>query len=109
MTPIPGYPDYFVNEDGHVFSTKSGNARRIYGTRHSKGGQRIDLWTEDGFLDKIAIHRLMGATFLNLDLDTWDVVRHLDHDKQNNQLQNLKLVTRDEITIEQRERHQRNQ
>lgn len=108
---IPGFPDYYAKEDGTIWSTKisyrynqSGELRLVrprlhpsgylyYGLFVGKGPNKQRLWRRG--------HRLIYSTFVgkipyfnehgeSMDID------HIDTNKHNNKLSNLRLVTHSE-------------
>jgi len=108
LKEIKGLPEYFACEDGTVWSSKvsarynpNGEIRLLLPRRHpsgylyyglfkGKGPSKQRLWRRG--------HRLIWEAFngkipTNLELD------HIDGDKHNNKLSNLRLVTHSENMI----------
>lgn len=90
---IPGYEDYCINNSGIVKSLKY-NKEKILATSKSKDGYlRVSL-SRKGIQNVFEIHKLMAITFLNhKPCGMKLVVDHIDHDRLNNKLSNLRLIT----------------
>ena len=59
----------------------------------NNGYNRVGLWHNNKGKDFL-IHRIMGYTFLGLDIeDTHQVIDHIDHNRTNNDWLNLRVVT----------------
>jgi hypothetical protein len=105
MGPIKGFEDYHICDDGSVYSTKvsprynpNGDLRLVkprthpsgylyYGLFVGKGPNKQRLWRRG--------HRLVYETFVgkipkDLEID------HIDGDKHNNDITNLRAVSRSE-------------
>ena len=100
---IPNIEKYYISKCGKVLSTKSCNGKYKKGKEYRK---LMKLYiNEDGYLNldlcinkkKFGkkIHRLVAETFL-VDFDEKLQVDHIDNDKLNNDLTNLRMVTRSE-------------
>ena len=73
---IPGLNDFYITEDGEVFSVKVHKLKVVddcYGYRK--------VYTRQGKMKHHTIHRLLARTFLK-PIKGKDVVRHLDGKKQ---------------------------
>ena len=90
---IPGFNGiYEVSNLGSIKSLKF-NKEKILKTYESNGYRKIDLWL-DKHKRKYYVHRLVACAFLNLDLDNEiSIVNHIDGIKNNNNLNNLEIVT----------------
>jgi hypothetical protein len=92
--PIPGYEGYTASEDGKIYGKKG---QEIGSYDKSEGYTRIDLQTDLGRL-QTKRHILIARTFLGprpegLQID------HIDRNRQNDQVENLRYVTRSENTL----------
>jgi len=98
--PIPNIEKYYISKCGKVLSTRSHNGRYKEGKEYRKLMKtKIDRY---GYLlvclsinkKKLCptIHRLLAMTFL-VDFDEKLQVDHIDNDKLNNDLSNLRMVT----------------
>ena len=92
--PVPGYDGYMISKDGRVFSTRnrySCNLHELSGWNDSKGYKSVGLM-KNGKLKSFKVHKLQELTFLGgskqgLQID------HIDGNKQNNNISNLRQVT----------------
>ncbi|KKN59390.1 hypothetical protein LCGC14_0542250 [marine sediment metagenome] len=84
ITPIPGFPGYFVSRDGFVWSNYSRKWLR-YSTY--RGLRRVRMMRR-GKRCVRPVHRIVLETYVSLCPDGMQG-RHLDGDKTNNKLGNL--------------------
>jgi hypothetical protein len=105
LKEIKGLEDYFAKEDGTIWSTKvsprynpSGELRLVkprthpsgylyYGLFKGFGPNKQRLWRRG--------HRLIYETFVGKIKNGYEI-DHIDANKHNNQLSNLRAVTRSE-------------
>jgi len=92
MMPITGYPDYFVDECGTIFSfrRKMPVAMRPYLTKH--GYLRTKIANESGIKWFMA-HRLIAMAWIPQPADTVEI-NHIDGIKNNNHPSNLEWVSK---------------
>lgn len=87
---VTGYEDrYTVSDNGLVFSKKRNKAVTIYDNGNVY--LKLMLW-RGGKIDNRLVHRLVAEHFL----DDWSPtlqVDHIDGDKTNNHVSNLRMVT----------------
>lgn len=101
MKPIAGWPSYFVDESGRVWTTRAwrsspeGTLREMHPSIGSHGYRNATLCrgTEK---QTFTIHSLIAATFLAPSLPGQEHLRHLDGNKLNNASTNLAWGTRQE-------------
>lgn len=87
-TPIISLPGYFVSSSGQVFR----GPKELSGT--VKHGYKAVQVAVDGSYKSVLVHRLVAEVFLGLNRnDTKVLVDHIDKDKANNNVANLRLVT----------------
>lgn len=98
--PICGFPGYHVTPSGQVWSTKGKDgsvgkrpARVLKGSLLD-GYPRVTLCT-DGKRKRLFVHRLVAETFLGPCPDELEVA-HLNGDRRESRLANLRYVTRSE-------------
>ena len=105
MKPIEGYPDFFITNDGEVFSKarRKGLIKRKYVIARD-GYKRIKL-TNNGAT--LRLHREVLKAFNRKPKDG-ELCRHLDGNPQNNNISNLKWGTPRENSMDCI-RHGRNQ
>tara|TARA_R110002110_G_scaffold7856_6_gene39620 strand:+ start:347 stop:805 length:459 start_codon:yes stop_codon:yes gene_type:complete len=89
---IKGYEDYSIYEDGKIIN-KKGLERKCY---IHNGYKRIDLW-KDGKRKFFSLHRLLALHFIeNTRPNIATTVDHINRDKLNNNLNNLRWATIEE-------------
>lgn len=86
--------DYSVSEEGIIRNDKTG--RIIYGTANSCEYIKVTL-TINGTFKTLQMHRIVAETFLE-NPQNLPVVHHIDGNKINNKVNNLKWVTFQENT-----------
>ena len=72
---------------------KSGDPVCMVPYGKDKGYLRVDL-TIDGKVHKFPAHRVIYALYTNTSMDNGLDIDHIDRDKQNNSIHNLRLATR---------------
>ena len=89
---IPGYEGmYAIDDKGNVWSYKCGRNKMLKPGNDSNGYYIVGLY-KDGDRKFFAIHRLVAKTFLPDFKESLDV-DHIDRNKLNNNLLNLRMVT----------------
>lgn len=86
---IPGFPDYLVNDQGVVASTKKGKWRILTPTPDRAGYLGVCL-SVDGKKHNLLVHRLVALTWLG---SSSLQVNHENGVKSDNRLSNLKYAT----------------
>lgn len=86
MKPIPSAPGYFADAAGDIWSSRSGELRRMRCAVGSKGYRLVNLMV-GGSPAKRAVHRLVAEAFHGVSASA--VVRHLDGNRLNNRPSNL--------------------
>ena len=80
------FPGYEIHSNGKVFSLKK--KEFISGVKHRRGYTCYSLQHISGKRKHTSLHRLLALAFIP-NPNNFEVVRHLDDDKDNNQLSNL--------------------
>lgn len=91
---IKDFPDYCVSNFGRIKSLKFGKEKIRKCCKSKDGYLRINL-SKNGKLIAKKIHILVYETF-NKKLNNMCCVHHLDENKNNNYLKNLKKITKKE-------------
>ena len=87
---LEDFPGYFVGVDG-VYSEKSGKMRRLKSSINGHGYCWVGLY-KDGKRYQKSVHRLIAETFIPNPLNLPDV-DHINHNRTDNRLENLRWVT----------------
>ena len=113
LKEIQGLEDYYASEDGTIWSTKisrrynpNGEMRMIrprthpsgylyYGLFVGKGPNKQRLWRRG--------HRLIYQTFVGKIKQGYEI-DHIDGNKHNNELKNLRMITRSDNMLAMWER-----
>ena len=107
---IEGYPDYFVTSFGRVLSVRAlGNTKGAKQTplreiQLSFGTGRYhyaNIFNENGFRHSLRVNRLVYQYFnpKGEPLKEGFVIDHIDHNKINNNITNLRQITHSENTV----------
>jgi hypothetical protein len=95
MSEIKDYPRYTINENSEVYDTLKKRVVKQY--NHSQGYKCVHLTNETGNKKYPRIHRLMFENFVLKDGETMPKdIDHIDLNKSNNLIANLRAATRQE-------------
>lgn len=103
MKLINGFDNYYITEDGKVFTNrithihKYGDMRRLKTSINGRGYVRVSLKDKRNKTYTRNLHRLLAETFLGATKDT--LVTHIDGNLKNNKLENLLCTNRSDICI----------
>lgn len=90
---IPGYADYQVSDCGRVKSLKHGRELIMKLSESHRGYLYVHLLM-DGKVKTLTVHQLVAMTFLDhKPCGMKSVVDHIDHNKHNNCVENLRVMT----------------
>lgn len=96
LKKLNGYKhDYFISDDGDIFSTSSGRMKKLKPSLRGKSRNQyffVRLVTENGLVNK-SIHRLVAENFIHDKPAGCEVINHKDGNKQNNYHANLEWTT----------------
>lgn len=95
MKNIPFATNYYVSEDGKIFSNKSGKLRELKSRVDTSRYKRLGLVTDGGKVRHYLVHRLVAICYVPNPLSVPEV-NHKDGDKLNNHYTNLEWVTRED-------------
>lgn len=94
LKSIKGFKDYKVSENGEVFSFKFGKAKLLKATENKGGYKIVGLTREKGEKPvSMYVHKLVAEAFIDNDEKGTDV-DHIDGNRANNTLSNLRWVTK---------------
>lgn len=94
MKQIPFAKNYYVTETGDIYSSFSGNLKKMSPVMMSYGYWRIKIKIDSGESKSFLVHRLMALTFLGQPACPKMEVNHINGIKTDNRLSNLEWVTR---------------
>lgn len=89
------YKDYTIDEYGNVYSYKNNNKKQLKPWLDSKGNYLMIGLCEDNTVKKYLIHRLVATAFIPNPTNKSDV-DHIDHNKRNNHISNLRWMSHQE-------------
>ena len=81
------FPNYLLNDEGKIYSLAYKKFLKFQ--NHQEGGSYVQL-TNGGKQKDFFVHRLVGMHFLKKDNPKYNSIRHIDGDKTNNHVNNLK-------------------
>ena len=90
---IDGYDNYFVSNFGNVINSKT---NKMLKPRNDIQGYNVINLYQNGKYKTFKVHRLVGIAFLE-NPDNKPMIVHIDDNKSNNDVKNLRWVTRKEI------------
>ncbi len=93
LKPIDGYYGYYVDENGNIYSSKSGTIKQLIPYETKNGYMMIGLINDFGCRKKLLVHRLVAEAFIN-NPDSLPEVDHIDNNPKNNRMNNLQWITR---------------
>ena len=94
---IPGYTNYQITKDGRVWSKYCNRFIKPSKIDRNNEYQKIGL-KENGKRTHINIHRLVALVFIP-NPDNLPYIDHIDRDKSNNSISNLRWVTHSQNCI----------
>jgi len=94
LADIKGYEgEYGATEEGEIYSLKSKQfMNQCFG---GNGHLKVTL-TKDGIESVVRVHRIIAQTFIP-NPTNYPCVYHVDRNKRNNNVSNLRWVTRNQV------------
>ena len=86
------HKDYYATTDGEILSFKGKQPRFIIQCKHGRGYTQFIVCNGKGKVKSYLTHRFVYECFYG-EIPEGMQIHHIDHDKQNNVLDNLQMVT----------------
>lgn len=97
LTDIPGYQgQYAATPDGHIWSYKS--SKFLAETENERGYYKVTLYPNKSPKKCLYVHKLIALTYIP-NSENKETIDHIDKNKKNNKVSNLKWATRSEQNI----------
>jgi hypothetical protein len=90
---IENFPNYVIYNDGRVYSL----LKNKFLTPQNNGNGYMKVMLYNNSIKQVYIHRLVAQHFI-LNVNNYKYVDHIDRDKQNNHVYNLRWVSASENT-----------
>ena len=86
-----GFSKYEVSSLGHVLNTISNNI--LEGHERKDGYIEVHITNDEGYSQKKLVHKLVVDAFIGVNNDSSLTVDHIDRNRSNNVISNLRLAT----------------
>lgn len=93
---IPGFENYTASKEGEIYSLASGKI--LVQTENSYGYKKLNLYDEKGHSQCFSVHQLIYRTYKG-DIPKGLQIDHIDRDKLNNHIDNLRAVSSSENNL----------
>ncbi len=100
---IPGVREAWATPEGDIFSAACGKLLKLRFRLNSSGYWQVGLIDCEGVRTSFLVHRILACLFVAGDLSL--TVDHIDGDRRNNKLDNLRWITRTENSRQGMARH----
>jgi len=92
FVPVRGFEHYFISNQGRCWNSRT---KRFVGANDGSG-YRCVSFRKDGKIHRFKIHRLVILHFGSPQPEDKTDIDHIDRDKQNNRIENLRWVSKSE-------------
>lgn len=89
MREIPGYPNYYATEDGHIYSSTCG---RLLKESNNNGYKVVAVVDSNSYQKTRLVHRLIALAFIHNPLNLTQI-NHKNGIKDDNRVVNLEWCT----------------
>ena len=89
----PKFKEYGADIDGNIYSFKSGKIKQLIVGNHKRGYLQFRVSITRVEYKMYLVHRFVYECWTEKLIDNGLQCHHIDHDKHNNSLDNLLLVT----------------
>lgn len=93
MRKIPNFSNYRITTDGDIYNDKT--SKKLTNSVSRSGSLRVSIRNDKGERKTCQVHRLLATTYIQ-NLSNKPQVDHIDGDKQNNNINNLRWCTDEE-------------
>ena len=100
FVPIKNYETYAINKKGEVLDLRSKKLLKQYPNFNAGNYLQVALINENGY-KSFRVHRLVAETFIS-NVDNKPTVDHIDRNRHNNNLDNLRWATNTEQSYNQK-------
>lgn len=90
---IKGYQDYQISTKGRIWNAKK--QRFVATFRNNNGYVQVPMYANNGKRKKELVHRLVAIAFID-NLENKPEVNHINHIRDDNNVENLEWVTKSE-------------
>lgn len=97
--PVPGTKGYYATKDGRIFKKRArGEFSQVSAYPHKSGYLTTTVTYENGTRKTKGVHQLVAWTFIGPQ-KLGNVVDHINHNRHDNRVENLRYLTKSENRI----------
>lgn len=98
MKNIRNFENYKISKDGEIY-----RGERKISIAKDKDGYKYVMLSKNGERKNMKIHRLLYDTYIN-EISSFDIIDHIDMNRENNSLDNLRILSRRENCMNHKNR-----